>query len=289
MGFFSSVYDGIKGALGAGSNAGAQQANQQGRAGLVGNAGNAAGFAGGAAGNYGVDTGNMNAQAGYLQQQQNGQNSVSAEQLRQGLQQNLGAQQSMAAGATPQNAAMAARTAAIQSGRLGSAAAGQQAIAGLQERNQATQNLASLYGTMRGQDLQGALGGYGAANQGYGQLINQQGDQGWLQRNAGAISGIGGAIAASDRRLKRDIDDGEGDANGLLEGLKAYSYRYKDDRYGKGKQLGVMAQDLEKVVPDAVINTPSGKMVNGAKLAGALAAVVPGLHKRIKALEGDEK
>jgi hypothetical protein len=46
-----------------------------------------------------------------------------------------------------------------------------------------------------------------------------------------------------------------------------------------------MAQDLEKVVPDAVINTPAGKVVHGAKLAGALAAALPGLNKRLEKLE----
>src|SRR5262249_11352646 len=76
-----------------------------------------------------------------LQRLASGQDSISAEQLRQGLQQNVAAQRSLAAGAAPANAAMAARTASIQAARLGSGMAGQQAIAGLQERQQAQQAL----------------------------------------------------------------------------------------------------------------------------------------------------
>src|SRR5678815_2977267 len=109
----------------------------------------------------------------YLQQQAQGQNSVSAEQLRQGLQQNQAGMMSYAAGASPQNAAMAARTAAIQSGRLGAGLAGQQAIARLQERQQAQQQYGQLLQALRAQELQAALqsrqnamGGYGAAQAG---------------------------------------------------------------------------------------------------------------------------
>jgi len=125
----------------------------------------------------------------YLQGQAQGLNSVSAEQLRQGLQQNMAAQQSMAAGASPQNAAMAARTAAIQSARLGAGLAGQQSIAGLQERQQAQAAYASLLQGLRGQDLSAALGsrqnamtGYGAANVGAPQ-------KSWLEQYGPAIQG----------------------------------------------------------------------------------------------------
>lgn len=285
--------DKIQGLFSNANAAAAAKANAQARNGLLNNANQANSFGNQTRGQYGTDSATLQQQIAALQAQQSGQNSVSAMQLQQALQQNLGAQQSMAAGASPQNAAMAARTAAIQSGRLGSAAAGQQAIAGLQERNQATQALGQLGLGMRGQDLQGTLGGYGAANQGYGAMVNPTGDQSFLQQNAGAISGLGALIAASDRRLKTDITDGADDAKSLLDGLKAYAYNYKDDKYGKGKQLGVMAQDLEKGgLKQAVINTPSGKMVDGAKLALGLAAVLPGLDKRLSKLEtsseGDE-
>lgn len=261
------------------------------RAGLTTNANNATGFANTAQGNYNRGTAALGQSATDLRSIANGQSSVSAEQLRQGLQQNLAAQQSAAAGAAPMNSAMAARTAAIQSAHLGSALAGQQAVAGLQERQNAQQALAQLLLGQRGQDLQGTLGGYGAVNQAYGSQISQNGDKSNVEKYGPAIAA--GANLLSDRTLKTDIADGDDKARGLLEGLKAYSYKYKPSvskQAGEGEQLGVMAQDLEATpgLKHTVINTPGGKMVNGSKLAAALAATLPGLNKRLKALEGDE-
>ena len=99
---------------------------------------------------------------------------------------------------------------------------------------------------------------------------------------AGAYAG-----SKSDRRAKKNVKDGDADAERLLKGLKAYRYDYKDERDGQGSQLGVMAQDLERAgAGHAVIDTPGGKMVHGAKLATTLAATLPVLHRRLAKLEG---
>lgn len=252
-----------------------------------------------------------------LQAQAQGQNSISAEQLRQALGQNLAAQRSMAASAAPQNAAMAARTAAIQSARLGSGLAGQQALAGLQERNQAQAAYGNLLQGLRGQDLNAALGsrqnalaGYGAANAGPPQKswIEQYGPaiQGGLSAfaatqgrgsapQAGASSepnsyGLMNPYAASDRRLKTGIRDGEDDASKAIEGVRAYVYKYKDKQYGKGKRIGIMADELERAgLGHAVVNTPAGKMVHGAQLATANTAIAAALARRVAKLEGARK
>ena len=94
-----------------------------------------------------------------VSQQAQGRNLVSGEMLRQGLQQNLGAQRSMAASAAPQNQAMAARTAATQMGRLGAGMSGQAALAGMQEQQAAQRTLAELILQQRQQELNAALGG----------------------------------------------------------------------------------------------------------------------------------
>lgn len=111
-----------------------------------------------------------------------GQNSISGEQLRQGVQQLQAQQQSIAAGASPQNAAMAARTAAIQSGRLGMGLAGQQALAGLQERQQAQQAYASLLQGLRAQDLQAALASRQNAMSGYSAGNSGAPEKSWLDK-----------------------------------------------------------------------------------------------------------
>ena len=73
----------------------------------------------------------------------------------------------------------------------------------------------------------------------------------------GAIGGaLGGAyLLASDRRVKTDIVR----IGKMDNGLPLYSFKYK----GKpGYNIGVMAQDVEKVKPDAVIEINGVKHVN---------------------------
>ena len=226
----------------------------------------------------------------------NGKNSISAEQLRQGLQQNIAGQQAMAAGARGGNQAMMARQAMMNAGRMGSGMAGQQALAGIQERQAAMQSLGNMQAQQRQMELQAALQSRQNAMQAYGGI-----EQGRAQRFGamagaptptetvlGGIQGAAGAAMASDKRLKTNIKDADADATEFLKGLKAYSYDYKDSKFGAGKQLGVMAQDLEKTKfgKQAVINTAEGKMVHGAKLAGALAAATSSMNRRLEKLEG---
>jgi hypothetical protein len=224
-----------------------------------------------------------------------GQDSLSAEQLRQGLQQNIAAQQSMAAGARPSNAAMAARTAAMQTGRLGSALAGQQALAGIQERQSATDSLGNLQLGARGQDANVLLGSRGQAMGGYGNIMNARyglagaamgQPQDW-ERLAGLGMGLAGMGMMSDERLKTDITDGDEDASKFLKAIKAHKFKYKDPKHGDGEFLGIMAQDLEKTElgKRSVIETPEGKMVHGGRLATALAAATATLDKRLTKLE----
>ena len=76
----------------------------------------------------------------------------------------------------------------------------------------------------------------------------------------------------SDIRLKEDIDEvGE-----LHDGTPVYSFRYKADPL-KRKQIGLMAQDVEKRRPDAVQEVEGFKTVNYAKataLARAMSAAI---------------
>lgn len=134
--------------------------------GIAGVAGASNKFATGAEASYGSLGHRGNAVLDRLDATARGQNSMAAEQLRQGLQQNIAGQQSMAAGARPANAAMAARTASMNAARMGSGFAGQQAMAGIAERQAADAQLGSMLGALRGQDAQVALGGRSTAMQG---------------------------------------------------------------------------------------------------------------------------
>jgi hypothetical protein len=92
--------------------------------------------------------------------------------------------------------------------------------------------------------------------------------------NDGTVcSGGGGNMSkTSDRRLKQDIQRIGEHPNGF--GL--YLFRYKPalrDQCGHGKQFGVMADEVEHVMPEAVTVRPDGyKMVCYSMLGIAVAA-----------------
>lgn len=234
---------------------------------------------------FGSDQANNAALRAALTNQMQGGNSASAEQLRQGLQQNVAGQQAQAASASPQDAAMAQRRAMMNSAKLGYGMSGQQAQAGIAERNAATQQLSQFQTSQRQQDMQAALGGYGTAVQGYGQANQNPGPNvGGLI--SGGISSLTGLF--SDRRVKKNIQNADEESKRLLEGLKAYRFDYKDERNGKGKgsQFGVMAQDLERAgLKHAVVDTPRGKMVDGARTATSALALTAALARRVSKLE----
>lgn len=77
---------------------------------------------------------------------------------------------------------------------------------------------------------------------------------------AGASAGASAAAAASDRRLKKNISR----IGTLDSGLGVYKFDYV---WGGGKWVGVMADEVENIFPEAVIVHPSGyKMVNYSML-----------------------
>jgi hypothetical protein len=86
------------------------------------------------------------------------------------------------------------------------------------------------------------------------QQFNSQQQQ---QRNNGFWGGLGtlGGMIFSDQRVKDEIRQ----VGTLHNGLPVYAYRYK---WGGPTQLGVMAQDVEQVNPEAVIEVEGIKMVN---------------------------
>jgi len=220
-----------------------------------------------------------------LQAQAQGQNSVSAEQLRQTLGQTQAQQMSMAAAAPPSSAAGAARIAAIQMGRQDAGLSGQQAVAGLAERNQAQQQYAQQLQGLRQQDMSASLGGRQNAISGYGSGNAGAPSPGFWQQYGPAIT-AGAAYIASDRRLKTDIKGGDDEANKAIDGLRAYTYKYKDPSHGPGQQLGTTTQDLTRAgLGQAVIATPAGQYVHAGKLAGANTAMIAALGRRVATIE----
>jgi len=75
----------------------------------------------------------------------------------------------------------------------------------------------------------------------------------------GLASGAGAALVASDRRLKKNIAK----VGALDDGLGVYEYEYTDERFGKGRFRGVMADEVAKLRPWAL----------GPKIDGEFASV----------------
>jgi hypothetical protein len=82
------------------------------------------------------------------------------------------------------------------------------------------------------------------------------------RRTIPAYALLGGALGTmarfSDMRLKEDIDE----IGALHDGTPVFSYRYKGDPH-KRKEIGLMAQDVKRRRPDAVItlDDPDGTMM----------------------------
>lgn len=79
-----------------------------------------------------------------------------------------------------------------------------------------------------------------------------------------ALSGIGGLFSMSDERTKTNIEP-----LGTVEGQEVFSYDYKGKFDDGQKHIGVMAQEVEKTRPDAVMTGPDGlKRVAYGKIFG---------------------
>lgn len=135
----------------------------------------------------------------------------------------------------------------------------------IQNAGAMTQNMGSAYGgAMQGWNQVGQLGvdKYKADVQAYS--AKQQADAAFasgIGQAVGTAAGIG--IRSSDRRLKTDIQ-----RLGTLEkwDIGVYSFKYVDslkDKYGDKTYVGVMADEVEQVLPEAVITMADGyKAVN---------------------------
>ena len=102
---------------------------------------------------------------------------------------------------------------------------------------------------------------YGQQNQNYQQLM-------------GGLLGLGaGAMKLSDRREKDDIDRigtvFAADDGGDRKKLPIYEYSYKDDPEDR-RHTGPMAQDVEKITPDAVKTRAGRKHIDTRQVMGSI-------------------
>lgn len=102
----------------------------------------------------------------------------------------------------------------------------------------------------------------GAVNGGYAnQMAAYNAQQAQANAGLGGLFGLAGtlgsaAIRFSDRRLKRNIRR----LGALTNGIPVYSFRYIWDD-ADGRHVGVIAQDVLKIMPEAVTVNPAGFMM----------------------------
>lgn len=112
-----------------------------------------------------------------------------------------------------------------------------------------------------GGGLSGLFGGAGGA---YGSMGGAAGMGGAMGTGLTGGAGASGLLLASDIRTKENIKL----IGKLGNGLNLYSYEYKkqfknDEHAGHGSFIGVMAHEVEKLIPDAVFMSKNGyKVVN---------------------------
>lgn len=81
----------------------------------------------------------------------------------------------------------------------------------------------------------------------------QQASMGGLFSGLGNLAGS--MIGLSDERAKKDIKK-----RGQIDGMGLYEFRYKGAPKGSEKVVGLMAQDVKKKKPGAIVPTDSGLM-----------------------------
>jgi hypothetical protein len=105
---------------------------------------------------------------------------------------------------------------------------------------------------------------------------------------AGAATFNNNVTAFSDERLKSDIQTIE-DGLAKVEQLRGVTYIRNDHEDG-GQQVGVIAQEVEKILPQVVLTADDDmqtKSVDYGRLTGVLIEAVKELSARVKELENN--
>lgn len=118
--------------------------------------------------------------------------------------------------------------------------------------------LQALLGQFQGMQNNYGINAQNAWNTYNGQTGSRNGLLGGLANLAG--SGMMAYAMMSDRRAKEKVNL----LGRLANGLGVYSFHYKPEfqSWGHGEQIGVMADEVERIIPEAVIARNGYKLVN---------------------------
>lgn len=106
-------------------------------------------------------------------------------------------------------------------------------------------------------------------------------------RTSRADEGISTQVV-SDERAKKNIESGDSATEDMLSNLASAIFEYKNKNNGEGRQLGVMAQDLEKskLGKEMVDEEDGTKYIDFKKGLSSILSAQANLHKRLSQLEG---
>ncbi len=103
--------------------------------------------------------------------------------------------------------------------------------------------------------------------------------------NTGNMAVTGDVVLSSDERLKRDIQPID-NAMETLRQIEGKTYYWKNEHKDQGKQYGVIAQEVEQVLPEVVTTDEQGmKGVNYQALIPVMLNALRELDSRISHLE----
>jgi len=120
----------------------------------------------------------------------------------------------------------------------------------------------------------------------------QGGVQGQPGYKPGGDAGYMGNKAASDINSKQNIQAGDNQLQEFLDSLGVYDYEYKDPKYGDGRRISPMAQEIESTpLGKAAISTNEEgyKIVDYGKLGGTMLASLALLNHKYNKLEEELK
>lgn len=92
---------------------------------------------------------------------------------------------------------------------------------------------------------------------------------------------VGALTQFSDARFKKNISPLE-NALGAIQQLNGYRYQWNDDKLDKAVQIGMLAQELQKIYPELVKEAEDGKLtVNYVGMIPVLLEAIKDLKKEL--------
>jgi len=99
----------------------------------------------------------------------------------------------------------------------------------------------------------------------------------------GSVAGVGAYNALSDIRYKKDVQSLAHSLAKILA-IRGVTYKWIDeDKYGSQTQIGVIAQEIEKIVPEVVTTGSDG--VKRVKYTDLIPLVIGAMQEQNMALE----